>query len=133
VGADTLRKSGESKSLRQVKRSRGSPPGRRGQKVQFHALLRLFYDDIREEPWTPSYAGGASRMDFFLREIGTAMETKMARPTLSARQLGDELIVDIERYSNYPGSEVSARRLDRIRSNPLLKGSADQEIAIGLI
>jgi hypothetical protein len=42
-------------------------------------------------------------MDFFLREIGTAVETKMARPTLSAKQLGDELIVDIERYSNYPG------------------------------
>ena len=27
----------------------------------------------------------------------------LTRPTLSARQLGDELIVDIERYSNYPG------------------------------
>lgn len=24
----------------------------------FHALLRLFFDDIREEEWTPGYAGG---------------------------------------------------------------------------
>jgi REase_DpnII-MboI len=63
-----------------------------------HALLRVFYDDIREEPWTLSYAGGASRIDFFLRKIGTAVETKMARP----RKLGDELMVDIERYSKYP-------------------------------
>ena len=25
----------------------------------FHALLRLFFDNIRDEEWTPSYAGGA--------------------------------------------------------------------------
>ena len=32
-----------------------------------HALLWLFFDDIRAEEWTPSYAGGASRADFLLK------------------------------------------------------------------
>jgi REase_DpnII-MboI len=30
----------------------------------FHALLSIYFDDIRAEEWAPSYAGGASRMDF---------------------------------------------------------------------
>src|SRR5439155_9310984 len=32
-----------------------------------HALLRLHFDDIRPEEWTPSYAGKSSRMDFLLK------------------------------------------------------------------
>lgn len=24
----------------------------------FHALLKIYFDDIRKEEWTPSYAGG---------------------------------------------------------------------------
>jgi hypothetical protein len=31
-----------------------------------HALLRLYFDDIRPEEWTPSYGGASSRMDFLL-------------------------------------------------------------------
>jgi hypothetical protein len=30
----------------------------------FHGLLRIFFDDIRPEEYTPSYAGKSSRMDF---------------------------------------------------------------------
>jgi REase_DpnII-MboI len=68
-----------------------------------HALLAIFYDDIREEEWTPSYAGGASRMDFLLPEIGTVVETKMMRWSLSTRKLGEELVVDIDRHRKHPG------------------------------
>lgn len=32
-----------------------------------HALLRLFFDDVRAEEWTPSYAGQSARMDFLLK------------------------------------------------------------------
>jgi hypothetical protein len=32
----------------------------------FHALLMIHFDDVRKEEWVPSYAGGASRMDFLL-------------------------------------------------------------------
>jgi hypothetical protein len=33
----------------------------------FHALLKLYFDDIRPEEYTPSYAGSASRVDFFVK------------------------------------------------------------------
>jgi hypothetical protein len=32
-----------------------------------HSLLTLYFDDIRAEEWTPSYAGSSSRMDFLLK------------------------------------------------------------------
>jgi len=69
----------------------------------FHALLRLTFDDVRPEEWSPSYAGGASRMDFFLPEIETVVEVKKTRPSLSARELGEQLIVDIAKYRKHPG------------------------------
>jgi hypothetical protein len=68
----------------------------------FHALLRIHFDDIRKEEWTPSYAGGAARMDFLLPEIETVVETKMTRPNLSTKQLGEQLIVDIVKYKQHP-------------------------------
>src|SRR5262249_47411003 len=66
-----------------------------------HALLMIFFNDVRKEEGTPSYAGAASRMDFLLPEIETAVEVKKSRPSLTAKQLGEELIVDIGRYQNH--------------------------------
>lgn len=68
----------------------------------FHALLRIPFDDVRPEEWTPSYAGGASRVDFLLPEIEAVVEIKKTRPGLSARQLGEQLIVDIAKYKKHP-------------------------------
>jgi hypothetical protein len=68
----------------------------------FHALLTIYFDDIRKEEWAPSYAGGASRMDFLLPEIEAVVETKMMRPSLSTKQLGEQLIVDIAKYKSHP-------------------------------
>ena len=67
-----------------------------------HALLVIFFDDVREEQWTPDYAGGASKMDFLLPTLQTAIEVKKARATLTPRKLGEELIIDIARYQNHP-------------------------------
>ena len=63
------------------------------------ALLDVHFDDIRPEEWSPTYAGGASRIDYVLRPERVAIETKMTRETLSAKSLGEELIVDIARYA----------------------------------
>ncbi|WP_250454476.1 hypothetical protein [Caballeronia sp. ATUFL_M2_KS44] len=68
----------------------------------FHALLRISFDDVRPEEWTPSYAGGASRVDFLLPEIEAVVEIKKSRPGLSARELGEQLIVDIAKYKKHP-------------------------------
>ena len=68
----------------------------------FHALLKISFDDVRPEEWTPSYAGGASRMDFSLPEIEAVVEIKKSRPGLGARELGEQLIVDIVKYKQHP-------------------------------
>lgn len=67
-----------------------------------HSLLRLYFDDINAEEWTPSYAGGCSRMDFLLRKESIVIETKKTRNTLGQKELGDQLILDIQRYHNHP-------------------------------
>ncbi len=33
-----------------------------------HALLHIYFNDIRPEEWTPSYAGGSRRVDFLLKK-----------------------------------------------------------------
>lgn len=68
----------------------------------FHAVLRLFFDDIREESGAPGYAGGSSRMDFLLPRYRLAVELKHARASMSGKDLGDQLIIDIDRYKRHP-------------------------------
>lgn len=71
-----------------------------------HALLKIYFDDIRPEEWTPSYAGGASRMDFLLKKEKIVIETKKTRANLTDRNIGTELIVDIDRYKEHPDCEL---------------------------
>lgn len=70
-----------------------------------HALLLIPFDDVRAEEWTPSYAGGSSRMDFLINGENIVIETKMTRESLKDKKIGDELIIDIERYSVHPNCE----------------------------
>jgi hypothetical protein len=64
----------------------------------FHALLKIFFNNVKPEETTPSYAGSSSRMDFLLPEIKTVVELKMARPSLSTKDLRNQLIIDIDSY-----------------------------------
>ncbi len=68
----------------------------------FQSLLRVFFDDIRTEEWVPSYAGSAARVDFVLPKQGVAIELKHTRESMTAKKLGDELLVDRQRYSTHP-------------------------------
>ncbi len=68
----------------------------------FRCLLSLYFDDIRNEEWVPSYAGGASRVDFLLPEIDTIIEIKKTRKSMSTKELGEQLIVDIAKYKKHP-------------------------------
>jgi hypothetical protein len=68
----------------------------------FHALLTIHFEDIRKEEWSPTHAGGASRMDFLLPEIETVVELKKSRSSMSAKELGEQLIIDIARYKKHP-------------------------------
>lgn len=66
-----------------------------------HALLRLHFDDIRPEEWTPSYAGKSTRMDFLLKKEKVVIEVKKTRKGLDAKRLGEELIIDMAHYRNH--------------------------------
>jgi len=66
-----------------------------------HALLTIDFDDIRREEWTPSYAGKSSRMDFLLKREQLVIEVKKTRDGLGAKEVGDQLIIDIERYAEH--------------------------------
>lgn len=63
-----------------------------------HALLRLYFEDVRNEEWAPSYAGGASRMDFLLKAEKTVIEVKKTRKGLGDKELGKQLIEDKAKY-----------------------------------
>ncbi len=65
-------------------------------------LLRLYFDDVRPEEWTPSYAGGSNRMDFLLKKGEIAIEVKMTREGLKDNEIGDQLIIDIAKYQAHP-------------------------------
>lgn len=67
-----------------------------------HAILKLFYSDIRPENYVPEYAGGKSRVDFFLPEIQSVIEVKYAQESLKDNEIGKQLLIDIGRYSNIP-------------------------------
>ena len=67
-----------------------------------HSLFILFFDDIRPEEWTPSYAGKSSRMDFLLKCESIVVETKKTRNGLGEKEIGTQLMEDIQRYKKHP-------------------------------
>lgn len=66
------------------------------------AILKLHFDDVRPEECTPSYASKSSRLDFFLPQQQMIIEAKMTRENLGHKEVVDELLIDIGRYSNVP-------------------------------
>jgi hypothetical protein len=63
-----------------------------------HALLLVFFDDVRREEYTPSYAGSSSRMDILLKVATTVVEAKYNLPN---KQLRNQLLVDIASYRQH--------------------------------
>lgn len=64
-----------------------------------HAILKLKFDDIRVEEYTPSYAGGSTKMDFLLKDYQVVIETKVTSERLRDKEIGKQLIEDIAKYS----------------------------------
>lgn len=71
-----------------------------------HALLKVDFDDVRPEEYSPSKGGAASRLDFLLKVPKVVIEAKMTRKTLTDKKLGEELIIDIARYRAHPDCEA---------------------------
>jgi hypothetical protein len=74
--------------------------------VLVEAFLRTLFDDVRPEDYVSSKAGGNSRVDFVLPEVGVVVETKMTRASLTSAKLGEELLIDQGRYPNHPDCQA---------------------------
>jgi REase_DpnII-MboI len=71
-----------------------------------HALLRLYFDTVEPEVWTPSYAGNQSRIDFVLPEHKIVIEAKFFGDKKTNRAIAQELIVDERYYQESPHCET---------------------------
>jgi len=69
-------------------------------------ILQIHFNDIREEDYSPSYAGGNSRIDFVLKEEKIIIETKMTNDNLKDKDVGSQLLIDIGRYRAHPDCQV---------------------------
>jgi len=65
-----------------------------------HGILKLHFDDVRPEEWTPSYAGNSSRVDFYLPRERIVLEAKMTRPALGQKEVVNQLLIDVARYAH---------------------------------
>lgn len=71
-----------------------------------HAILKLHFDDVRPEEHTPSFAGNSSRVDFYLPAERILVEAKMTRNGLGQKEVTDQLINDVARYSKFDGIDT---------------------------
>ncbi len=71
-----------------------------------HAILKLKYDDVRPEEFTPSYAGSSTKMDFLLKTYKIVIETKMASEKLKDKDIGKQLKDDIAHYSAHQDCKI---------------------------
>jgi hypothetical protein len=63
-----------------------------------HALLRMHFDDISSDEWTPAYTAGASRTTFLLDHDRLAIVVKKTRTGLNRKDLLEQIRADVERY-----------------------------------
>ena len=72
-----------------------------------HALLTLYFDDIRSEEFANSSAGRNSKIDFLLNREKVMIEVKKTRQGLDDKKLGDELKIDISSYKHPDASTLA--------------------------
>jgi hypothetical protein len=103
------------------------------------SLLALFFDDVRPEDVAPAFAGASSRVDFVLPDFELAVELKHTRTTLDDKKLGEELLVDRERYATRQGvrhlvclvfDHDGRLRNPRGLENDLSRATTDEAIAV---
>jgi hypothetical protein len=71
-----------------------------------HSILKLHFRDVREEEYTPSYAGSSARLDFLLKNENIIIEVKKTRTGLADKHIGEQLILDVAYYRNHPNCKA---------------------------
>jgi len=67
-----------------------------------HAILRIHFDDVRPEEYTPSYGSKSTRIDFLLKDEQLAVEAKITGNSLQAKQVLEQLAIDAAYYKGHP-------------------------------
>lgn len=68
----------------------------------FYALLRLQFDEVGTEEWTPAYTNGAPRTSYLLDWEKTVVIVKQTRSGLTTKDLAEQIAADTARYSARP-------------------------------
>ena len=68
--------------------------------------MKLHFEDVRKEEYTPSCAGSSTRVDFLLKNEKIVIEVKKTRHDLKDKELGKQLILDKEHYNVHPDCET---------------------------
>lgn len=71
-----------------------------------HLCLKLFFDQVYPEEWTPSYLSGSSRADFLMKEHKIFLEVKKTRKGLGDKELAEQLIIDTHHYNESKDCEI---------------------------
>lgn len=70
-----------------------------------HSLLLIEFSDIRNEEWTPSFAGASKRIDFLLHDEKIVIEVKKVRSNQTQSDVVNDLVVDITTYRSHPKAD----------------------------
>jgi hypothetical protein len=96
-----------------------------------NSLLHIYFDDIRPEEASPSHVGSNSRIDFVLRVEKIIIEVKITKDSLSHKKLGEELLVDIAKYKEYPNCDQFVifiyDRIDKIPNKAGFKNDLEKQ------
>lgn len=63
------------------------------------ALLKVEFDEVGTDEWTPPYTAGAPRTTFLIHREQIAVVAKKTRPGLSTKELTDQVAADSSRYA----------------------------------
>jgi hypothetical protein len=62
------------------------------------ALLKVEFDEVATDEWTPPYTGGASRTTLLVNRDQIAVVAKKTRPGLTTKELADQVAADSAYY-----------------------------------
>lgn len=109
-------------------------------------VLRCLWSDARREEPTPSSAGSTKRADIAVPSQKTLVEIKYARDARHAKNIADELRIDIESYHTHPACRFlfclvwdpqrhvgDPHQLERDLSAPRRNGSAAFEVVVRVV
>lgn len=68
----------------------------------FYALLRLQFDEVGTEEWSPAYTNGARRTSYLLDWEKTVVVVKQTRSGLTTKDLAEQIAADKSHYSARP-------------------------------